>query len=43
MFGEFDYDPATVEAKLKEFGIPNFDTIETDGLKTDWTQYKRIW
>jgi len=43
MFGEFDYDPATVEAKAKEFGIPNFDTIETDGLKTDWTQYKRIW
>lgn len=43
MFGEFDYDPATVEAKAKEFGILNFDTIETDGLKTDWTQYKRIW
>lgn len=43
MFGEFDYDPATVEAKAKEFGIPNFDTIETDGLRTDWTQYKRIW
>ena len=31
MFGEFDYDPATVEAKAKEFGIPNFDTIETTG------------
>ncbi len=43
MFGEFDYNPATVEAKAKEFGIPNFDTIETDGLKTDWTQYNRIW
>ena len=43
MFGEFDYDPATVEKKAKEFGIPNFDTIETDGLSTDWTQYKRIW
>ena len=43
MFGEFDYDPATVEEKAKEFGIPNFDTIETDGLSSDWTQYKRIW
>ena len=43
MFGRFDYDPATTEAQAKRLGIPNFDTIETDGLKTDWTQYKRIW
>ena len=43
MFGQFDYDPATVPAKAEEFGIPNFDTIETDGLLDDWTKYKRIW
>lgn len=42
-FGEFDYDPATVKHKANEFGISNFDTIDTDGLKSDWTQYKRIW
>lgn len=42
-FGEFDYDPATTKEKAQEFGIPNYDTIETDGLSKDWTQYKRIW
>lgn len=42
-FGSFDYDPATTSEKAKEFGIKNFDTIETDGLSRDWTQYKRIW
>ena len=42
-FGEFDYDPATTKEKADEFGVKNFDTIETDGLKQDWTQYKRIW
>ncbi len=42
-FGEFDYDPATTKEKAEEFGIANFDTIETDGLQNDWTQYKRIW
>lgn len=42
-FGEFDYDPATTKEKAEEFGIINYDTIETDGLKKDWTQYKRIW
>lgn len=42
-FGEFDYDPATTAEKAKEFGIDNFDTIETDGLQSDWTGYKRIW
>jgi len=42
-FGSFDYDPATTKKKAKEFGIPNYDTIETDGLLQDWTQYKRIW
>ena len=42
-FGEFDYDPATTKEKAEEFGIENFDTIETDGLKQDWTKYKCIW
>lgn len=42
-FGEFDYDPATVKEKAEEFGIPYYDTIKTDGLSKDWTQYKRIW
>jgi len=42
-FGEFDYDPATTVEKAADLGIQNFDTIETDGLSKDWTQYKRIW
>lgn len=42
-FGKFDYDPATTKEKAEEFGIMNYDTIETDGLKQDWTKYKRIW
>lgn len=42
-FGVFDYDPATTKEKAQEFNIPNYDTIETDGLKQDWTKYKRIW
>lgn len=42
-FGKFDYDPATVEEKAKEFGISNYDTIKTNGLIQDWTKYKRIW
>lgn len=43
MFGKFDYDPATTKEKAEELGIENYDTIETDGLKSDWTKYKRIW
>lgn len=39
----FDYDPATCEGKAKEFAVPNYDTIETDGLTKDWTKYDRIW
>lgn len=39
----FDYDSATCEEKAKEFGVKNYDTIETDGLKQDWTKYNRIW
>lgn len=42
-FGKFDYDPATTKEKAEEFGIKEYDTIETDGLKADWTPYKRIW
>jgi hypothetical protein len=42
-FGKFDYDPATTKEKAEEFGILHYDTIETDGLSKDWTQYKRIW
>ena len=42
-FGKFDYDPATTKEKAAEFGIENYDTIETDGLKADWTRFKRIW
>ena len=43
LFGNFDYDPATVAEKAKEFGIQNFDTIESNGLSKDWAGYKRIW
>ena len=43
MFGEFDYDPATVPEKAEEFGVKHFDTIETDGLTSDWTKHDKIW
>lgn len=42
-FGDFDYDPATTKEKAEEFGITNYDTIETDGLKQDWSKYKKVW
>lgn len=42
-FGTFNYDPATVQAKAEEFGIKEYDTIETDGLSKDWTKYEKIW
>ena len=42
-FGEFDYDPATTKEKAEEFGVLNYDTIDTNGLLQDWTKYKRIW
>jgi len=41
--GGIDYDPATTNEKAKEFGLNNFDTIETDGLTTDWSLYRSIW
>ena len=44
MFSEgFEYDPATTPEKAADLEIPNYDTIETDGLKSDWTKYKSIW
>jgi len=42
-FGKFDYDPATTKEKAEEFGVVNYDTIETNGLLKDWTKYDRIW
>lgn len=30
IFGKFDYDPATTKEKAEEFGVRNYDTIETD-------------
>lgn len=41
--GRADYDPATNTQKAREFGIPIYDTIETDGLKSDWNTFNRIW
>ena len=42
-FGIQDYDPATTRDKAVDLNIPNYDTIETDGLSKDWARYKRIW
>lgn len=42
-FGPFDYDPATTDKQAQLLGIPHYNTIERDGLKTDWVGYKRIW
>lgn len=42
-FGDFDYDPATTKERAEIFGIENYDTIETNGLLSDWTKYKKIW
>lgn len=42
-FGPFDYDPATTDDRAKYFGIKNYDTIMTDGLKKDWTKFNKIW
>ena len=41
--GHIDYDPATNDHKAKEFGVLNYDTIETNGLTTDWATHNRIW
>lgn len=42
-FGPFDYDPCTTKERAEYFVIENYDTIETGGLKSDWTKYKKIW
>lgn len=42
-FGSFDYDPFTTIENAKRLNIPNFDTIETDGFKRDWSQFNKIW
>ena len=42
-FGTFDYDPATTKKQAAYLGIPNYDTIETNGLLTNWNTYKKIW
>jgi phage N-6-adenine-methyltransferase len=42
-FGKFEYDPATTIEKATEFGIEHYDTIETNGLKSEWSIYKKIW
>lgn len=42
-FGPFEYDPATTKEQAKKFGVLHYDTIETDGLKADWTKYHSIW
>jgi phage N-6-adenine-methyltransferase len=42
-FAPFEYDPCTTKERAEYFGIPNYDTIETDGLETDWADYKKIW
>lgn len=42
-FGKFEYDPATTKEKAEEFGVLEYDTIDTDGLTKDWTKYRRIW
>ena len=40
---KFDYDPATTPEKAKELGIENYDTLESDGLKSNWLKYHNIW
>ena len=41
--GNIDYDPSTNDHKAKEFGVLNYDTIDTNGLTTDWIPHNRIW
>lgn len=43
LFGPFDYDPCTTKERAEYCGIKNYDTAKTDGLESDWTNYKRIW
>lgn len=43
LFGPFDYDPATTKEYAAYHNIHNYDTIQTDGLRADWSSYKKIW
>ena len=43
MFGPFDYDPASTKEQADYLNIPNYDTIETNELNSDWMPYKKIW
>lgn len=40
---DIDYDPATTDAQAKKHNVPYYDTIKTDGLKRDWTQFATIY
>lgn len=40
---DIDYDPCTTDAQAKKHGILRYDTIQTDGLKRDWTQFSTIY
>lgn len=42
-FGVFDYDPATTKEQAEYLDILDYDTIETDGLNSDWSEYNKIW
>ena len=39
----FDYDPCTTHEKASEFCVIAYDTIQSDGLKRDWTKFNNIW
>ena len=38
-----EYTELKKQEKAEEFGVEAYDTIETDGLKSDWTLYNSIW
>ena len=42
-FGPFDYDPATTTERAEYLDILFYDTIETDGLRQNWSRFDKIW
>lgn len=42
-FGHFDYDPATTKEQAEKLDILDYDTKETNGLESDWSDYNKIW
>ena len=42
-FGRFDYDPSTTKEQANYLSISNYDTIDNDGLKTNWIPYNKKW